>query len=645
VAPPRIAEQIGRVLGGRYRLVAPLGTGASAHVYVADDVKLRRRVAVKVLHPALAQDETFLRRFRAEAQSVAALRHPHVLQVFDWGEDEDGPWLVLEYLSGGSLRDMLDRGERLSPSQALLVGLQAADALAYAHRRGLVHRDIKPANLLFDDEARLVIADFGLARALAEAAWTEPAGAIVGTARYASPEQAKGSRVDGKADVYALCLVLIEAVTGKVPFSADTTIATLMARIDQPIPVPPELEVLADALGAAGHPDPDGRADASDLIRLLEEAAERLPRPAPLPVADSSRPDGRTADREPDDLTVLPESTKAAPAVATGTAAGPRLFDDEIATTGAAQAAVPSSDVVEERPARRWRKRIAILVVLLALLGGGGIALAASGVTKPSYDVPDLSGMTLEQAASEVDDEKFEIVQTRLEFDESVPKGHIKDQSPLARDALKEGGTIRVVVSNGPRPREVPDLANLTAAEATAALAERQLQYAEGPAVYSDTVEKGRVVSWQPTDTAARDSVVTVVLSKGKEPKEIPRESLADRAVDAVTNFLKNLGFNVGREEAFSDEVEKGQVISTSPAPGTAVQPGDEVKIIVSKGPETVAVPNLRGLTESEAQSRLESVGLRLGDRYGPPNKKVFDSSPAAGQQARKGSTVDIYTR
>src|SRR3954467_5289081 len=189
----RIADQVGRVLGGRYRLLAPIGTGASAHVYMADDTRLRRRVAVKVLHAALADDQAFLRRFRAEAEAVAALRHPNIMNVYDHGEDGGSPYLVLELLGGGSLRSLLQGGHRLSPSQALVVGLEAGRALDYAHRRGLVHRDIKPANLLFDEEGRLRIADFGVARALAEAAWTEPQGAILGTARYASPEQAQGA--------------------------------------------------------------------------------------------------------------------------------------------------------------------------------------------------------------------------------------------------------------------------------------------------------------------------------------------------------------------------------------------------------------------------------------------------------------------
>src|SRR5271170_129563 len=233
---PLITDSIGRVLGKRYRLLSALGTGASAHVFLAEDVSLQRHVAVKVLQPGLATDEAFLKRFGAEARSVASLNHPHVLRVFDWGEDADGPYLVLEYLGGGSLRDLLDRGVRLTHSQAAHLGTEVAQGLAYAHARGLVHRDVKPANLLFDDEGRVRVADFGVARALAEAAWTEPAGAVIGTARYAAPEQARGQSVDGRADVYSLALVLYEAVTGEVPFVQDTTFGTLMARVGAPLP-------------------------------------------------------------------------------------------------------------------------------------------------------------------------------------------------------------------------------------------------------------------------------------------------------------------------------------------------------------------------------------------------------------------------
>ncbi len=284
-----MADEIGRVLGGRYRLLSPLGAGASAQVYLADDVRLRRRVAVKILHAGLADDESFLRRFRAEAQAAAALNHPHIVAVYDWSGEEATPYLVTEYLSGGSLRSILDGGHRLSPSQALVVGLEAARALDHAHRQGFVHRDIKPANLIFGADARLRVADFGLARAIAEAAWTEPTGAVLGTARYASPEQARGEPVDGRSDVYSLALVLVEAVTGTVPFSADTTIGTLMARLDHPVQAPEGLGPLGPIVEAAGTLDPAERSDAAAFGQALVHAAEALPRPAAIPLTGPSQ--------------------------------------------------------------------------------------------------------------------------------------------------------------------------------------------------------------------------------------------------------------------------------------------------------------------------------------------------------------------
>ncbi len=281
-----IAELTGRVLAGRYRLLAPIGAGASGRVYVADDVRLRRRVAVKVLHPALADDAGFLRRFRVEAQVAASLNHANVMAVFDWGEDDGVPFMVTELLSGGSLRTLLDSGARLSPSQAVHLGGQVAAALEYAHVRGLVHRDIKPANLLFDEHGIVRVADFGLARALAEASWTEPVGSVVGTARYAAPEQATGSALDGRADLYALAVVLVEAVTGSVPDVAETLIGTLALRARQSLSAPFELGRLGPVVERAGRIDPADRyPDAATMRAALADAARALPPPGPLPLA------------------------------------------------------------------------------------------------------------------------------------------------------------------------------------------------------------------------------------------------------------------------------------------------------------------------------------------------------------------------
>lgn len=273
-----------RPLGGRYRLIAPIGSGASARVFLAEDLSLSRRVAIKRLRVGLSDDPRFLRRFRAEAQAAAQLSHPNLLTVYDWGEDPAAIYLVTEVLLGGSLLDMIKRGPRLSPSQGLLVALQVAQGLHYAHGLGWVHRDIKPANLLFGEEGRLRIADFGIARAVAEASWTEPTGHLIGTARYAAPEQAAADTVDGKADLYSLALTIVEAVTGNVPLVADTGLATLLLRQDRDVSGFEPLGALGEALAPAGRADPRDRPEAAELIEALTVAARSLPKPDRLPL-------------------------------------------------------------------------------------------------------------------------------------------------------------------------------------------------------------------------------------------------------------------------------------------------------------------------------------------------------------------------
>ena len=317
MASSAMADLVGRVLAGRYRLLGSIGAGAGGRVYAADDVRLRRRVAVKVLHAGLSEDVGFLRRFRTEAQLAASLHHPNVMAVYDWGEDEGIPFMVLELLEGGSLRGMLDAGIRLTPSQATHVGRQVAAALEYAHGRGLVHRDIKPANLLFDEHGIVRVADFGLARALAEASWTEPAGTVLGTARYASPEQGTAGRLDGRADLYALSLVLVESVTGNVPLTAETPLGTLSIRTTEAISAPTQLRALGPVIERAGRVDPHDRyPDAPTMAAALDDVArvlpppgpftlvglgETVPDPHPTQVVSQKRRRGLRPGREPDD--------------------------------------------------------------------------------------------------------------------------------------------------------------------------------------------------------------------------------------------------------------------------------------------------------------------------------------------------------
>ncbi len=681
VGSTRMADHIGRVLGDRYRLLAPVGSGGSGHVFVADDVRLRRRVAVKMLHPALADDEAFLKRFRAEARAAAALNHPNVMAVYDWGEEEGGPYLVCEYLGGGSLRSVLDRGRRLSPSQALLVGLEAARGLDYAHRRGLVHRDIKPANLLFDDDGRLRIADFGLARALAEAAWTEPIGAVLGTARYASPEQVSGAAIDGRADVYSLALVLVEAVTGRVPFSADTTVATLMGRLDKPIDPPPELGPLAPVVARAGRPDPAERLDAAGLGSALQAVALTLPAPEPLPLAGAATLDDIGSQDDPTDIgprsatKARPVTPPKAPATPVTTHADPEATGPVAATgpepTGptpkvrasskraavddtVAQAAPTTvSRRPEPRPypppevskaGRRRRHRWPYLVVLLLVLAGGagagGYLLVVNRA--PSVPLPSVVGQTELEAGTTLRNLKFDVEIRQEYFDASVP-GEVKAQDPPGGGAatLKEGRRVVLVVSKGPRPTPVPDLRNLDEAAA------RQAVEGVGHVVGSvtsrsdETVPEGAVLDWtRKGESPPKGESIDLVVSSGPAPREIP--PLAGTTYDAAVAALAAINLEVERVDAFTDDDgAAGKVVATDPPAGAKAKRGTTVTVTVSKGQPSV--PKLSGLSADDAAAALGAVGLQVGSKFGPGDGEVFLTLPGEGTKVRPGASVTIY--
>ena len=638
----RLTEQVGRVVGGRYRLLAPVGTGASADVYVADDVTLRRRVAIKLLHEALAADDGFLRRFRAEARNAASLRHPNIMAVFDWGEEPDGPFLVLEYLSGGSLRDLMDQGHRLTLSQATLVGLEAARGLDHAHRRGLVHRDVKPANLLFDDEGRLAIADFGIARALAEATWTEPVGAVVGTARYASPEQARGSSLDGRADVYALALVLVEAVTGSVPFAADTTLATIMGRLDRPIPVPSELGVLGSVIEAAGAVDPAGRVDAAGMVRGLESVAAQLPRPDPLPLAPAAQ-SPFTAPRRDDITTVFvppapPVPPEAAPPPTWTQPAPPSPFAPPTPVAVSETMVTAPRRVAERR--RRWRYPwVAIAVILVAAIVGVVLLLRQQG-GGPLYDVPSLVGEPFATASAA----NFKLV--KHDVREGLYQGKINvivRQSPPP-NTRHHAGTITVDVTVSYPLVAVPSLAGMTQTQAQQALATTVLDSRIVQA-FSDTVPAGTVADWSDRGTQVpQHRTITVTISGG--PRLVPMPDVTGKPVKDAISALYGAGITNSptQTQAFSDTVPAGAVIATDPPPGAQADRSGTPSLTVSKGPDVVAVPSVDGMSVAQAEAAITSAGLVPGGPYGPPGAGiVVSTSPPGGRKIKRGNTVDIY--
>ncbi len=663
---PSITDSIGRVLGDRYRLVTALGTGASAHVYLADDVSLHRRVAIKVLHPALAGDANFLKRFRAEARAVAALNHPNILQVYDWGEENDEPYLVLEYLAGGSLRQVYDTGALLTPEQAVAIGLEAAAGLDYAHRRGLIHRDIKPANLLFDADRRLRIADFGLARALAEAAWTEPDGAILGTARYAAPEQVEGWVLDGKADVYALALVLYEGVTGETPFIGDTTIATLMARVGALLPEHDALGPLNDVLVWAAAPEPSERLDAAQFGLRLEELVAALPEPRPIPLVDAV-PSGEVDDLDkvmvrpvrrarPDG--VIPDATElGVPGVvgvtaATGAAPSLKKQKKQLKRSTGGR---PSASTGGIRPRRRrWPWVAAIGVAVAALLAGSVLLAIQAKLFTPSHPVPSLVGKTVPQARLAVQADKFSVRTTGHASSITVGSGLILSQQPTPRSGghvatAKQGSTIGVVVSTGPPPVAIPALSSFTScADAVAALKAVHLVGVCPAAAqqYSSTVVAGAVLGSTPTGSAPYGSTVTISTSKGHAPVAIPTVTGSTSSYTTAAAALTAAGFVPSQNNEYSSTVPTGQVIGTSPDPSTGPQPfGSKVSVNISLGPQPVIIPNVDGQSVSAATSALSALGLKVSGPYGPPGATtVLSTDPASGTSVQPGTTVNIYT-
>ena len=669
------AEQVGRVIGGRYRLLAVVGAGASAQVFAADDTRLGRRVAVKLLHPALAGDSTFLRKFQAEARLAASLNHPNVLHVYDWGDEDGVPYLVLEYLGGGSLRSLLDTGRLLSPQQAAAIGAQAAHGLAYAHRRGLVHRDIKPANLLFDDDGRLLVADFGLARALAEAAVTEPLGAVMGTARYASPEQVEGRPVDDRTDVYSLALSLYESVTGRVPFAGDTAVATLMARVGAVLPPARELGSLAPVLAQATISEPLARLDAAALALELEMLVQELDPAEPLPL---NRTDLGVAvqplglDQDPTERLApagwsavspaqpgVPPQTSPPPAQVAPLRPSREESESRTAHTGSASSSAslpgvrrvlpvpaPSAPLSEAPRTRRRHRWLPWLLALLVIeLAAGAGVVAASRLVWRHDTVPRVVGLDVRAAEAAISRAGLTPEVSGARYSGTVASGTVISQLPPSGTRDKSASIVKIVMSQGRHPTAVPDLGGMDEKQAAAAIGRAHL-VARFVERYSEVVARGTVVSSSAPQGARMfyGGTLEVVISRGPAPQMIPADMsggvLTSTQADSALTDLRLTPQNV---QQYSTSVPAGYVISTSPAPGQVVPGHSTVRVFVSAGPPYVSVPTLYGDSVAVAEQSLSSLGLQWS-LYGPPSANfVLSQLPGSGTSVRVGTTVVLY--
>ncbi len=602
--------------------------GSSGVVYVADDIQLKRQVAVKVLHRGYNADAAFLRRFRAEAQLAARLHHHNIVSVYDWGEDEV-PYLILELLEGGSLRSMLDEGIMLTPAQAAHMGMQICAGLEYAHSRGLVHRDIKPANLLFDEHGIVRIADFGLARALAEASYTEPSGAVIGTARYASPEQASGHRLDGRSDLYSLALVLHEAVSGDVPFSSDTAVSTLAARVNSDMIAHSSLGVLGAVIEQAGKADPDERyRDAATMFKALGDVAAALPKPGPLTLVPQ---DGLIVDPNPTNIVVTPTN----------------LFDQD---TGGDHSIDMSPEAVSQRFHKEsnrlnvfGRRQLVgwfMLALVIAVTMAGTFAFATS--SSSTVVVPNVAGLQKDVASAQV-------AQTglRVKFREQYsddPSGSVIDMEPGAGTYVDSDGTVRLVLSRGPKPIDVTDVMakKLSPVDARLAL-EKQGFVVNERREFSEKIAKDSLIGTEPATSKKLppESIIVLVVSDGPTPIAIP--NVAGQSYDEAAAAISAAGFAAARRDDFSDTVEVGTVIGTEPSSNAKAQKGATITVMVSKGPELVSVPNVLGLSLDDASAKLEANGLVTGVQNYKANKKVSAQDPTGGTKVKKGTEVTLF--
>ena len=537
--------------------------------------------------------------------------------------------MVLELLQGGSLRALIDDGGRLSPAQATHLGRQVAQALHYAHTRGVIHRDVKSANLLFDEHGIVRVADFGLARALAEASWTEPDGGLMGTARYAAPEQATSGTVDGRADCYSLAVVLIESITGRVPNVGDNAVATIVGRGTQPLVVPDGLGRLGDVLERAGQPDPNRRfPDAAAFASALSAAARELPPPAPLVLPGLG------------DALDDPEPTRIAAARAVTEAlddtASPAVFDQD-----AVEVMPPMAVARRVKPpgSHRLVPVVVAAVLVLALVAVGAIIASAAGGGGATVPTPNLVGMVAEDAIAAAAAKGLTVDLQRVDADDVV--GVVMSQRPAAGAFISDGGKVRLVVSRGPPPVPVPQVDGLVAADAQAQLEQAGFVVTVRQD-FDDLVPFGSVIGTDPPkgSSAPRESEIVLIVSKGPTPVQVP--DVSGKTYDDAAAALSAVGFKPARADVFDDKIDVGKVVGTDPAGGQSAPKGSTITINVSKGPELVAVPSVVGLTVEAASLKLQQAGLVPDVENYAPGKTVRAVSPKEGTQVKKGSKVSL---
>ena len=629
-----------RVLSGRYEIHRRIARGGMAEVFLARDRSLDRPVAVKVLFPEFATDPAFVERFRREAQAAANLSHPNVVAVYDWGAEDGTYFIVMEFVDGQSLADVMRATGPLHPRRAAEVAFEVAGALGFAHSRGVVHRDVKPGNVIISASGVAKVTDFGIARALSSPSEDlTAAGAVMGTASYFSPEQAQGFPVDARSDLYSLGVVLFEMVTGRAPFTGDSPVAIAYKHVQETPPRPSEIVAavpvgLEAIIGRLLAKQPDHRYLSADDLR-----------------ADLRRwLDGQT----PIALSALRQASVPDPAAtAMAMAVGVADTGEQPATrmVGTVEAPVEDPYEAEAAPPARTGLFVGLLVVLLAVVAALAFWLVKSlndaDEVVVDIPVPQLVGLTRDEAKAKLDELDLKATFSD-EASETAPVGEIVDQNPPEGTKLARGDEVALKVSTGPATAVIPaDLTGLSPDEALSRLAALKFTDVTRQDVNDETVEVGKVIGTDPPAGSTQPTSTPIILKVSIGPAGDPIPDVAGKSQSQAKKLLADADFVVGdvKLQASSD-VDKGLVIGTDPS-GSAPQ-GTVVNLIVSSGPEQVTVPGVKGQSEADATAVLKSKNLEVevkpksvpaGD---PTVGRVIDVDPEAGSSVDVGSTVTI---
>ena len=613
----------GTILSGRYELIEKIGRGGMAEVWGGKDTVLGRNVAVKIMLPQFAMDPEFVTRFRHEAAAAANLQNPYIVNIYDWGHDEDIQYIIMEYIQGQDLKHLIQNKGVLPCKSAAKIGAQVCQALSTAHGQDIIHRDIKPQNIMIQPDGNVKVMDFGISRA--KNSTEQKTQMVLGTAQYVSPEQAQGLDLTAASDIYSLGIALYESVTGQLPFDGEDAVSVAIKQVEED-PIPP----------SHLNRNIDPAFEAIILKAMAKDPSERFLSVQEMFAALESYANGRT-DQSSATTQVMNRSA------ADKTQTAPRAMSGNPRYAAAATAEVPDG----EDGKKSNKKKIAIIAGCSAVALAIIVVLVAMFVLPKHVEVPDVAGLNVDQAQSYIEDTDLTVGDIIDVPSADVEEGKVIGTDPEAGTRVEKGSAVDIQVSSGPSQVEVPDLSGMTEDQAKSTLSALGLKGVRDADVFSVDIEEGRIAEQNPSADMSVDAGSTVhySISAGANTLSVP--DLSGMTEDSAMSILKDLGLEglVGSRQP-SDTVPVDCVISQNPASGLKVEMGTQITFTVSTGVATVNMPALLGLSQTAARSTLVNAGLVLGnvsEEYSDEAKgTVIRQSVEEGESVEKGMSIDI---